>query len=154
MRFLPLVWLLSACASAGPTVYVVRHAEKALDQGEDPPLTPAGALRAQSLAQTLRSTPFEAIYSTRYLRNQATAAVIAEQQRCKPIIAAPEALLPLLRQHRGNVLVVGHSNTVPELVRALGDLTVTLSDSDYDDLFILRDGRALRLHYGPPNPQN
>ena len=69
------------------------------------------------------------------------------------IVAAKEtaSLAEKLRTPKDTVLVVGHSNTVPEIIKALGvQAPVALGDSDYDHLFIVilePEPRLLRLRY-------
>ena len=51
----------------------------------------------------------------------------------------------------GNVLVVGHSNSVPDVIKGLGATApVTIGDDEFDNLFIVSSGTpssVLRLHY-------
>ena len=116
---------LAACASTPPAdarkIYLVRHAEKAA--GEDPGLTLVGRARAEILAGELRHTGLTAIYSTETRRTRQTAAPIA---RATGLTVLPydagslETFANMLRATPGNILVVGHSNTTPQLVKALG----------------------------------
>ena len=146
-------------------VYVVRHAEKAADPGDgNPDLTEAGKARAKALARTLQDVPLAAIYSTPLARNVQTAAPVAAAQKLEPEILAPAATRALadrlIAAHRGDrVLVVGHSNTIPELLRALGyRAPVRIDHGDYDDLFLvwLSDSAVQvdRLHYGAPGRED
>jgi hypothetical protein len=61
------------------------------------------------------------------------------------------ALIAKVTACRGNVLVVGHSNTLPQIIRALGILSrITIAESDYDNLFLIlpdRTPQLVRLHY-------
>ena len=106
------------------TYVLVRHAEKDATIADDPPLTAMGEARAQRLADGLRRIPLDAIYSTAYRRTRDTAAPVAASHGL-PVLdyAAADAASfaqRLRREHpRGTVLVVGHSNTVPQLARAL-----------------------------------
>ncbi|MCH7812951.1 MAG: histidine phosphatase family protein [Planctomycetes bacterium] len=150
-------------ASTAPTfVYLVRHAEKVIDAGnDDPDLTAAGRARAEALADTLRSVPLTAIYVTRWKRTQQTADPVARATGLRPIQAnepADELAARIRRDHAaGPVLVVGHSNTVPDLLTALGcGQPQTIGPRDYDDLFLVIVGRTdparlINLHYGRPN---
>lgn len=138
---------------AGPlVVYAVRHAEKGT--GDDPPLTEAGTARAERLAAALRDVALEAVYSTATLRTRSTAAPAAKGHGLEVTTCAPEALSKALAGRSGAVLVVGHSNTIPALLREVGaELALEVLEG-YDDLFILvRSPGAprpllLRLHYG------
>jgi broad specificity phosphatase PhoE len=151
-------------AEAATTVILARHAEKMTTQETaDPALTEAGLQRAAALARTLADVPLDAVYATPFRRTRDTAKPAATahgldvQERNAGDVAGTAA--EILREHDDDtVLVVGHSNTVPAMIRALGvDTDLTLNEAeDYDDLFIVRiddDGRAtlLHLHYGAPS---
>ena len=140
--FLPLL-LLSACAHPLTSVVVVRHAEKQLDQGDDPSLTEKGAARAQILAAMLARTQPAAIYATEWKRTKETMQPLADLLKV-PIetvdAKATDVLAKkILAEHEGQTVVVaGHSNTVNKLIAALGGpVFADLEDSDYDNLFLL-----------------
>jgi broad specificity phosphatase PhoE len=131
----PACVLISACASTpappatASTLYLVRHAEKDLAAGKDPPLTPAGRTRAEQLSTLLAKVPLEAIYSTATQRTRQTAAPTAQAHGLAILeYDASDAVTfaSQLRQRypHGNVLIIGHSNTLPALVRALCHCTV------------------------------
>ena len=155
-----LIVLALGEADAQETVFVVRHAERA-DGGaastmmtSDPELSEAGRARAESLAAALRDTGITAIFVTEFKRTQQTAAPLAKKLGLQPIVVsstASAALLEKVRATAGPVLVVGHSNTVPEVLLGLGiQNPPKLANSDYDNLFIVnRADKAtlLRLHY-------
>lgn len=144
MRALICAVLLAGCATARETVVViVRHAEKAKEPAADPPLTDAGAERARVLVEVVKDLRVQAIWSTGYARTRSTAAPLAAKLRLTTEIldAKPaEVARRLLEQHRGaTVLVVGHSNTVTELVEALGaPKPPALCDVEYDNLYVVR----------------
>ena len=136
------------------TVIVVRHAEKVADGSADPALAPAGAARALRLAGALRDAQVTAIYVTATQRSQDTAAPLATQNGVLVTVVDGKDVDALVdrihREHRGEtVLVVGHSNTVGPIVRALGGVAPeTLDDSDYDELFVVTEptfGRSTTL---------
>ena len=110
-------------ASDSATFILVRHAEKATAPPKDPPLTEAGQDRAQRLADGLQGTRLDAVYSSPYQRTRQTAAPVAQAQGLTVIDYNPDdaAFATRLRADhpRGTVLVVGHSNTLPPLARAL-----------------------------------
>ncbi|GJM19394.1 MAG: hypothetical protein DHS20C14_16070 [Phycisphaeraceae bacterium] len=104
---------------------VLRHAEKADDGTRNPPLTDAGNERAERTAALLASLDVAAVVSTPYTRTEQTAKPIAELFSLDVETYDPrkagDALDRLGREHAGRVVVVvGHSNTVPAIVRALG----------------------------------
>lgn len=144
------------------TIVLVRHAEKQLGTIEDPPLTQEGDERAQRLASLFgeRSQIGEvhAIYATKTRRAQATAAPLAARLGLAVITAdeSPDALARRVRreQHGRAALIVGHSNTVPQVVAALtGRRDIpAIADDDYGTIYIVTVadvGRAsvLRLRY-------
>jgi broad specificity phosphatase PhoE len=148
-------------AGAQPAVFVVRHAERA-DAGttgasmmkDDPELSPAGRARAQALARLLRDTGIRTIYTTELKRSQHTAAPLAEALGAKTVTVAAndvDALLEKVRAETGDVLIVGHSNTIPQILSGLGAPgTVTVAENEYDNLFIVLRGtpaRFLRLRF-------
>jgi len=154
------VW--ASAAQAETTVVLVRHAEKEASESSDPPLSEAGRRRAAALSHALGETPLEAVYITQYRRTRETVQPTAAEHELTPIqreAADVEATASaILREHAGaRVLVCGHSNTVPDLIRALGvETDLTLSEEEYDDLFIVTiddegDASLLRLQYGAPS---
>ena len=157
-----LLLLLGSGCSAGPTVILVRHAEKG--EGKNPELTADGVARAKALAQALSRAGIDAIYSTQFRRTQATAEPVAralglEVQTWRvdgnARIHATQFAGYLRRHHRGDtVLAVGHSNTVPFIVTALGAGELPqIPEDEYDHLYLVHlDGtkgaRLVRARYG------
>ena len=157
LRAAPLVALPFIALAASPaapiadtstTIILVRHAEKTAEPKEDPTLTPEGEARAMALVDAVRGAGISAIYSTAWKRTQLTARPISEQIKV-PITTfdAPSGdrnygatyAAELLAKQRGKVvLVVGHSNTVPAILRGLGIADApTIADPEYDNLFIV-----------------
>lgn len=145
------------------TVILVRHAEKA-DDSRDPPLSAAGVARAEALVRTLHDQPLDAVYVTPFIRTRETGRGVAEargiplrEQAASATYAADLAAL-LRERHAGQtVLVVGHSNTTPALLGALGVADPpAIADGEYDGLFVVTVGgvgpaRLVRLRYGAPS---
>lgn len=144
---------LAACASRpaesqaqrAVTFVVVRHAEKSSDDPKDPSLSEAGAARARALARSFASRPLTAAYATAFKRTQQTAGPAALAAgvlvRTYDAARAPGDFVGELRRSHahGTILVVGHSNTVPEIVAGLCRCPVApLGDGDYGDLFEVR----------------
>jgi broad specificity phosphatase PhoE len=138
-----------SAAAKTTTIYLVRHAEKASPTG-DSELSEAGAKRAACLATTLAAANIQAVYTTEYKRTKNTAAPTATKAGVTPTVvggAEMDKLIAALQQETGrNVLVVGHSNTVPKVIERLGAGTVTINDEEYDHLYVvtLRNGEASR----------
>ena len=146
--------LFVSAAIAQSTIFLVRHAEKAQGGGDDPDLSDAGHARAESLATVLKDAAISAIYTSEVKRTRQTAAPLAKALNIEPATVPAQdraALSAKLQGSSGNVLVVGHSNTIPEIIKALGITDpVTIADNDYDNLFVVVLGqkpRLLRLHY-------
>ena len=140
------------------TILLARHADR---NGKADELTEAGMKRAQDLVRALEKTTIDAVYHSEFARTAATAKPLCESRRLTPqVIPAAETakLIAELRGHPGRTsLVVGHSNTVPEIVKALGGSEFTIAENEFDDLVVvtLRGSEApsvLRLQYGAPSP--
>ena len=130
-------------------VIIVRHAEKASQQGDDPPLSEAGRARAEALSRMLRDSEMNAIFTTEFKRTKETAAPTAIALKITPT-AVPakeiETLANKLRQVHGNALVVAHGNTIPHLIKTLGiDVPVNIPGNDYDHFLIVAVGSQPRL---------
>ena len=150
--FLLLSAFLST-ATAQSTIFIVRHAEKA-DATKDPDLSEAGRARAEALAKTLRDAKITAIYATEFKRTQQTAAPLAKALGITVTILPAKnnaALIAKLRASTGNALVVGHGDTIPDLIKALGiSDPINIGENDYDNLFAVeldQKPHLIRLHY-------
>ena len=156
-RFLSLLFVFAVCLSvtaAQPTIFIVRHAEKAASVGKDPDLSETGRARAEALAKTLKDANVAAIYVTEFKRTQQTAAPLAKALGISVTNVPAKDIATLtakLRASNGNALVVGHGDTIPNLIRALGvSAPINIAENDYDNLFIVvldEKPRLIRLHY-------
>lgn len=162
--------ILAAAAPFAPApatvVLVVRHAERASGSG-DVPLSAEGEVRARALVELGRSAGVNAIITTQFQRTRQTAAPLASTLGIAPEVvpvrgdvpAHAQAVAEAVRQRAGQtVLVVGHSNTVPLIVAALGGPAHRdLCDSEYDAVYLVvidDEGpvRAVKSRFGPPTP--
>lgn len=149
-----LAFAAGACAQ--PTVIVVRHGEKA-DDSKDPALSAAGEARADRLANMLAPGGVTAIYTTQFRRTQQLAQPLAKRTGVAlTVVPAADgaALVRQIQSHRDTetVLVVGHSNTVPAIIKALGvKEEVKVAEDEFDNLFIVvprgAQTTALKLKY-------
>lgn len=136
------ILLFASCSSRqnSKTIYIVRHAEKQLF-GKDPELAQVGQIRAKKLAQILADKNIKHIYSTDYIRTRSTVAPTAEAAGLTIEIYDPknqDALVEKIRNLDGNMLVVGHSNTVNQLANYFvgeGEKYDDLTDLEYDYIF-------------------
>ncbi len=123
------------------TIFLVRHAEK-VDNRRDPELSEIGKQRAAELSKTLISSDIQFIHSTDYIRTVNTAKPTAQLFDLEIEIYNPDNLKSFarkLKKSSGRHLVVGHSNTTPELVELLGGNpgSPIVEDNEYDRLYIL-----------------
>ena len=150
-------------------VLLVRHAEKAQEPAGDPPLTAAGAERARALAEALRDAKVTAIVTTQLRRTRDTAQPLAAALGLTPDVVpvgdedtevhARAVATAVLRHAGGVVLVVGHSDSVPAIIAALGGPRMPeICANLYSNLYALVpgvDGHGARLvhaHYGAADP--
>ena len=135
-----LAWPVAAQSDAS-IVYLVRHAERAEDGTSNPPISRAGEARAQLLADMLDDAGITHVHSTDYTRTRSTGQPSAAENGVEMQLYDPRDLPAFaghLRANPGRHLVVGHSNTTPELVEALGgDPGGPVQEMEYDRLYIL-----------------
>ncbi len=151
------------------TVYIVRHAEKATPQDGNPDvdISDLGQARAGALADRLASAGVTAIIVTDLRRTEQTALPLATRSNISPEIVplivslrshADSVAAAVLRHRGGAVLVIGHTNTVPVIINALGGPRIhNLCDTEFSNLFVLTihtsgEPHFQALHYGSPDP--
>ena len=161
-----LVFLLVAAGFARPvlaqqSIFLVRHAERADSvpgqpptMASDPDLSDVGRARSQALASVLKDAGITAIYTTEYKRTQQTAEPIAKALGVTSVVIKASETARLVKElaaSKGNALVIGHSNTVPDVIKGLGVTTPqAIKDDEFDNLFIVTPGQApavVRLHF-------
>jgi broad specificity phosphatase PhoE len=144
---------VSAQTPSQTTVIVVRHAERADDGStRDPELSEVGRRSAERLAEALAHTGIEGVIVTQYQRTAMTAAPLVDRhrlpvERVEAVSGGTEAhvqaIVDAIRErHLGRaVLVVGHSNTVPLIVRALSgrgaEEVPDMPDSEYGTIYVV-----------------
>jgi phosphohistidine phosphatase SixA len=163
-----LIIIFSSCGSV--KYYIVRHAEKetasagtTMSTPNDPPLSAAGRVRAIELREVLRGKGIRYIFSTNTIRTISTAQPFNELRGAThlEIYNTKDSLDQFIQKlkeiKKGNSLIVGHSNTVDDIVNKLcGEIKVPgdLPDSEYDNLYIvIKKGRHFRFEnktYGTP----
>ncbi|HJU64642.1 MAG TPA: phosphoglycerate mutase family protein [Gemmatimonadaceae bacterium] len=130
------------------TVIVVRHTEQVKDGSRDPVLDSIGIKRAVALRDALANAGVTTIITTHLQRSTLTAEPLAKQLDVTPVVMRvggpiPEHVKATAAEIRGKhagevVLVVGHSNTVPLIVRELGGTAPDqLAESEFDTMFIV-----------------
>lgn len=152
------------------TVYLVRHAERADEPRQDPPLTEKGIARSQELARVLANANVKAIITSQFLRARQTAEALGKQTNV-PVTPVNLNLNPsnprmiseqsttevtnkILERGGESVLVIGHSNSIPDVITMLGgDVTPEIDEKKYDDLFVVTvyakgKAKVAHLKYG------
>jgi 2,3-bisphosphoglycerate-dependent phosphoglycerate mutase len=152
------------------TVFLIRHAEKADAPAQDPPLNESGKARSQELARILGGAGIKAIYTSQYLRTKQTIEPLAAQLgiTATPITLKMSASNPrevseqsiaeitnkIYERAGDTVLIVGHSNTIPEVIKMLGGDTVPkIDEKKFDDLFVVTvyargKAKVVQMKYG------
>lgn len=131
--------------SIAKVFYLVRHAEKDTSIKDEPPLTPEGINRATKIADIMRGTRVDAIYSTMTLRTMFTVDSLADIKAMKILPYDNKALKEVLQsiessEEFNRIFIVGHSNTVPSIANTLADKEVfnkTFDESDYGNFVIV-----------------
>lgn len=160
--------LATQSAAQPSTVILVRHAEKAPAPANDPLLSAEGLQRALDLASTLSGAQITSVITTQFHRTQLTAKPVSDAlgkslivvPAASPTSAHVQAVAAAVRARPAGdvVLVVGHSNTIPAIVGALGGPKLPdLCDAQYSSIFILEypatgAPRFIRAKYGAPDP--
>jgi len=143
--FLPLFiisFLLSSCVT---NVYLCRHAER-LNNSSNTPLSDAGFERANTLKDTLANKKIKQVFATPYLRTQQTAQPTADAFGKELTIYGTDTtyqFVQKIKKIKGeNILVVGHSNTVPEMILYMTGDTVHIDHDEFDDLYQVKISRG------------
>jgi len=141
-----LIFCLAACTTGSGskdtyTLYLVRHAEKQADGSRDPDLTEAGKQRSENLASWFEDKRIQDVWSSDYKRTRNTARPTLSRLGLELTLYDPSDLTALSETLLGNqraALVVGHSNTTPELASLLCDCDIDdMDDSEYDRLIVV-----------------
>lgn len=137
-----LGFALAACstmsAHAGDGHWVMRHLDT--PRGErDPDLTETGQARARALDCWFGDRRPRAIYVSDFRRTRQSVAPLAARLAIDPIVYDPgdtSALVARVRSGPMPALIVGHSNTVPDIVEALGgERPPEMSHEDFGDIW-------------------
>ena len=152
------------------TVFLIRHAEREDEPKQDPPLSKDGVARSQALARLLGTAGIKAIFTSQYTRTKQTAEPLATKlgltvtpftlktNPSNPRQITEESTAEVtnkILEHAGqSVLVIGHSNSIPDVIKMLGgDVVPTIDEKKFDDLFIVNvyakgKAKVVQLKYG------
>lgn len=139
------------------TVILARHAERSSQGGSNPQLTVEGRKRAQKLIHVLGTADVKAIYTSQLIRTKETAQPLAARLGLSPVVIdeAPQIKNDIMKNHSGKtVLVIGHTDTVPELISLLSGISPpVIGNGEFDNLFVVTVSSSggtsvVRLKYG------
>jgi len=135
-----------------PPIYVTRHYDTPAGE-RDPDLLPQGNARADKLAKWFRGKKLKAIYVSDFKRTRQTAAPLATARRIAVETYDPRdtpTIVARARAAKAPVLIVGHSNTVPDIVQQLGgERPAELKHEDFGDVWTIHRGKAERFRISP-----
>lgn len=152
------------------TVFLIRHAEREDEPRDNPPLKPAGVARSQELVRLLGGTGIKSIFTSQFTRTKQTAEPLATKLSITPTVfnlktnpsnprqiaeeSTAEVVNKILERAGESVLVVGHSNSIPDVIKMLGgDIVPTIDERKFDNLFVVTvyakgKARVVQLKYG------
>jgi broad specificity phosphatase PhoE len=143
---------LTRLGQPGPAVVLIRHAGVTSGADIDPPLNSAGTVRAQKRRHVLSDSGITAIFVTSLRRSRETARPLADDLGLQSIVEDdPAAIVDTIRARDGSttILVIGHTNTVPDLVSQLGGPAITpIATTEFDRLLVLANHGLCSLRYG------
>ncbi len=144
--------ILSCGMAVAQNIFVVRHAEKISETADE--LSAMGKERAACLANTLKDAPVVEAIASPTERAKSTAKPTADQNKVEVKSMKADDYSSIAAEAKkqtamGNVLIVGHSNTVPQIVKALTGKDVTVGSAEYDKLFVIEGDHVVTLHYCP-----
>lgn len=167
--FFVLSFALLILSSCSHSYYIVRHAEKATaetNMSSDVPLTEKGKERAEELKRALLKKRIAYVFSTNTIRTKSTAQPTADYFHLTTEVYGPQptqAFINLLKSKKRNGLIVGHSNTVDDIVNMLcgrKEVPGDLPDTEYNKLFIVKMkgkettfSESFIYYQVPPNPK-
>ncbi len=151
---------LHFCWGTQTTILLVRHADR---QGSADALSTAGTARAQELARVLAKSGISAIYTSEAIRTKQTAAPTASRLGITPVGVQAADVTRLVSSIRSTnlgqtVLVVGHSNTLPQIIAKFGGPAIVIGENEFDNLYVLtlccrwQSVKLTNLQYGAASP--
>jgi phosphohistidine phosphatase SixA len=164
INFFLLLVLFTSCSTS--TYYIVRHAEKRLNEGDNPALTQQGMKRAEDLNTYFGNNKPNKIFVSTFLRTQLTAAPTATAAGVSAVIIKQNNtdslnffILGLSLLDKKKVLVVSHTDAIPKIIKGLCNTDINpIAENDYDNLYIIRLRKNKRVQqftattYGEVSP--
>lgn len=146
--------------SGATQIYILRHTEKADEDAENPELSAAGIKRAKYWKKVLQHIDFDQVFTTDFIRNIQTAELISDETSINPELYYPMSfdVLKFINLIKGKkVLIIGHSNTIPDMVNRLIDETryPPMDHQNYNVLYLVTinkngDSSSSMLHIENP----
>ncbi|MDC8003915.1 phosphoglycerate mutase family protein [Aureisphaera galaxeae] len=157
-----VIWWLCCYITTDPTtVFLVRHADRA---GSSDAINATGEIRADELSRILDEADIDIIYASQFNRTQQTANPLATELGLTVLeydaFDIPQLAEDITTTHKGKrILVVGHSNTVPQTIGALGfsPQPADIPEDEYDHLYIAIlnakiNDQLIKMEYGADTP--
>ena len=144
--FIGCLFFSQAVFATPDTLFLLRHAEKR--DGINPNLSQAGKARAEHLVSMLKDKRIKHIFSTNYNRTLETVKPLSQTLGIVVTHYNPRQLTALVKQLKtlqGNTVIVGHSNTTPQLVKLLTGQDVTINEDQFDKLFVVNGNSVTEL---------
>ena len=138
-----LLILSTSCFADQQTWYFVRHFEKL--KSDNPSLTDTGKARAIALATFFSDKSLSQVYSTDYNRTHETATPVAKSKNLEIQSYDPRKLAEFATELKtqNDILVVGHSNTTPELLGLMGGSSITIEETEYGTIYVLKSKNSV-----------
>ena len=152
------------------TIFLIRHAEKEDEPRQDPPLKPEGVARSQELVRMLSGAGVKTIVTSQFLRTKKTAEPLATKLGLTATAislklnpsnpreiaeeSTKEVVDKILDKPGENALVIGHSNSIPDVIKMLGgDVVPVIDEKKFNDLFVVTvyakgKAKVAHLKYG------
>ncbi|AQS39660.1 phosphoglycerate mutase family protein [Shewanella psychrophila] len=133
------------------TLVLIRHGEKSAGKNKDPDLSQPGKRRAEQLIHKLKNYQFSQLLATPFKRTQETLLPISKALDLPITIidvksgleAHIAATVKAVESQSGDVLIAGHSNTLPMIITAFGGPKIDdLNEDEYSNIYELKIYRS------------
>lgn len=162
LRTLLLIFFIKF-QSCSTTFYIVRHAEKE-NTSKDSPLSKKGIERSEALNVKLNSIKIDSVFASNFIRTQQTVAPTAHSHNL-PIMIKDQTkenlnkFIDQLKKIKGkNIVIAGHSNTVPEIIKGLtGQNVESIKEDEFDRFYKVKIGIRKKVYmerYGEKNSES
>lgn len=138
------------------TVFIiVRHGEKE-NNGKNPHLSEAGKNRAKNLAELLKNSKIDNVYSTDYFRTRETVENLVSDKKLEVKIYNPSKISDFVKNelvfNQSKNIISGHSNTNPLLLNEICKVSFykDIPDAKFNDVYIVnvfKKGKRIKVFH-------